>query len=396
MNSKPGALILVVDDIEANRDLLGRHLQRAGYQVKTVASGAEALRMVGNSSFELILLDIMMPDIDGFTVLKSLRKNYQASQLPVIMISALDDCENIVNALNIGANDYITKPFDKKIMLSRVSTQLETAALYKQLYLSEERYALAFAASNDALWDWDIENDTVFYSDRWREMMGFAKDLQLNSIEQWFDRVYPDDVDALRQAIYGHMSNPEAIVNHEYRALFADGNYRWMLCHARALFDMAGKAIRMTSSQSDISATKIFDPITGLPNGLVFMDRLRRMLSRAKRIGKPNFALISMSVDNKEKITSAIGSSGYDKLNNKISQRLLDSLRVDDYLLQPEKEVILTFMSDRYMLLIEDIYKHKTYALNVANRIQKILIQPFNIFDETIHCNLSMVFASPQ
>ena len=192
------------------------------------------------------------------------------------------------------------------------------------------------------------------------------------------------------------MSNPEAIVNHEYRALFADGNYRWMLCHARALFDMAGKAIRMTSSQSDISATKIFDPITGLPNGLVFMDRLRRMLSRAKRIGKPNFALISMSVDNKEKITSAIGSSGYDKLNNKISQRLLDSLRVDDYLLQPEKEVILTFMSDRYMLLIEDIYKHKTYALNVANRIQKILIQPFNIFDETIHCNLSMVFASPQ
>ena len=319
MNSKPGALILVVDDIEANRDLLGRHLQRAGYQVKTVASGAEALRMVGNSSFELILLDIMMPDIDGFTVLKSLRKNYQASQLPVIMISALDDCENIVNALNIGANDYITKPFDKKIMLSRVSTQLETAALYKQLYLSEERYALAFAASNDALWDWDIENDTVFYSDRWREMMGFAKDLQLNSIEQWFDRVYPDDVDALRQAIYGHMSNPEAIVNHEYRALFADGNYRWMLCHARALFDMAGKAIRMTSSQSDISATKIFDPITGLPNGLVFMDRLRRMLSRAKRIGKPNFALISMSVDNKEKITSAIGSSGYDKLNNKIS-----------------------------------------------------------------------------
>jgi EAL domain-containing protein (putative c-di-GMP-specific phosphodiesterase class I) len=168
-----------------------------------------------------------------------------------------------------------------------------------------------------------------------------------------------------------------------------------MLCHAKALFDMDGKAVRMTSSQSDISATKIFDPITGLPNGLIFMDRLRRMIALAERIGKPNFALISMSVDNREKITSAIGSPGYDILSHEISRRLLDSLHVDDYLLQPEKEVVLTFMSDRYMLLIEDIYEHKTDALNVANRIQSILTQPFSIFGETIHCSLSMGVCIP-
>jgi PAS domain S-box-containing protein len=305
--------------------------------LETATGGTEALQMVSNQTFELILLDIMMPDIDGFMVLESLRKQYKASQLPVIIFSAMDGREEVVKALDLGANDYITKPFDKKIMLSHVKTQLEIGTLYKQLHLSEERYTLAFAASNDGLWDWDIDSGTVFYSDRWREMMGFTNDLKLDSIEQWFDRVYPDDVEPLRQGIYGHLSDPAAIVDHEYRALFGDGNYRWMLCHAKVLFGMDGKAVRMTSSQSDISATKIYDPITGLPNGLVFMDRLKRMIALAERIGKPNFALISMSVDNREKITSAIGSAGYDKLSHEISRRLLESLRVDDYLLQPEK-----------------------------------------------------------
>ena len=74
MNSPPQAHILVVDDIEANRDLLGRYLTQVGYQVETATGGTEALQIVSNQTFELILLDIMMPDIDGFMVLESLRK----------------------------------------------------------------------------------------------------------------------------------------------------------------------------------------------------------------------------------------------------------------------------------------------------------------------------------
>jgi PAS domain S-box-containing protein len=395
MNNKQDIHILVVDDIEANRDLFSRHLQRVGYQVALATGGVQALEMVASTPFDLILLDIMMPEMDGFTVLETLRKHYSASQLPVIIISAIYDSKEIVKALDLGANDYITKPFDRKMMLSRVSIQLESASLYKQLYLSEERYTLAFIASNNGLWDWDIDKGTIFFSDRWREMMDFTSDMVLDSIEKWFDWVHPDDVDDLRKAIYGHLTDPTAIVKQEYRARFGDGKYRWMLCHAKALFGMDGKAVRMTSSQSDISNTKIFDPITGLPNGLVFMDRLRRMLASSERIGKPNFALISMSVDNKEKVKSAIGPVGYDKLSNKISLRLLDSLRVDDYLLQPEKEVVLTYMSDHYMLLIENTHKDESDALYVANRIKNILAQPFTIFDEIIHCSVSMGVCIP-
>jgi PAS domain S-box-containing protein len=256
MNIQTEANILIVDDIKANRELLSRHLKRAGYQVETATGGEEALQMADNVTFDLVLLDIMMPGIDGFTVLESLRNHYEASQLSVIMISAMDGREEIVKALDLGANDYITKPFDKKIMLSRVSTQLESSRLYKQLHLSEERYKLAFSASNDGILDWDIEKGTVFYSERWRKMMGISSDMQFDSIEQWFDRVHPEDVDGLRQNIYGHLTDPVAIVEHEYRVLFSDGSYRWMLCHAKASFDTDGKAVRMASSQSDISARK--------------------------------------------------------------------------------------------------------------------------------------------
>ena len=88
-----------------------------------------------------------------------------------------------------------------------------------------------------------------------------------------------------------------------------------------------------------------------------------------------------MCVDNSERINSAIGAIGYNKLIKEISQRLLDSTLVDDYFFQPKKEVVLTFMYDRYVLLIEDMYEHKTKALNVANRLQNIFTQPFIIFD---------------
>ena len=396
MNSKSGTCILVVDDIEANRDLLSRYLRQVGYQVETANGGKEALLKAKSKLFNLILLDIMMPDMDGLKVLDSLRKHHKATHLPVIMISALDDSKEIVKALKLGANDYITKPFDKKIMLSRVSIQLETSYLYKRLHVSEERYALAFAASNDGIWDWDIEKGTVFYSERWREMMGLAnKGLQLDSIEQWFNRVHPDDVNALRQVIYSHLSDSTTIVKHEYRALFTDGHYRWMLCHVKALFGINGKAVRMTASQSDISTTKVLDQITGLPNSLAFIDRLKRTLSHAKQIGKPNFALITMCVDNSERINSAIGATGYNKLNKEISQRLLGSILVDDYLFQPEKEVALTFMYDRYVLLIEDMYEYKTKALNVANRLQNIFTKPFIILDETIYCKVSIGVCIP-
>src|SRR5512145_799171 len=118
-----GAL-LVVDDEEYNRDLLCRRLTRKGYAAIAAASGQEALALLQQHAFDLVLLDIMMPKLDGIVVLKMIRETFTATQLPVIMVSAEDESEDMVGALSLGANDCVMKPIDFPVALARIHAQL--------------------------------------------------------------------------------------------------------------------------------------------------------------------------------------------------------------------------------------------------------------------------------
>jgi len=118
------ATLLVVDDNEMNRDMLSRRLERKGYKVLLAEDGQQALDMVAAQPFDLILLDIMMPGIDGLEVLRRLREKYTPADLPVIMVTAKDSSEDVVAALKFGANDYVTKPIDFPVVMARTHTQL--------------------------------------------------------------------------------------------------------------------------------------------------------------------------------------------------------------------------------------------------------------------------------
>jgi CheY-like chemotaxis protein len=119
-----GTRLLVVDDNEDNRDMLARRLRRRGYQVSTAESGALALDMISSAlQFDAVLLDVMMPDITGLEVLAKLRTRFNKEQLPVVMATARSDSEDVVEALRLGANDYVIKP----INLDEVISALEVA-----------------------------------------------------------------------------------------------------------------------------------------------------------------------------------------------------------------------------------------------------------------------------
>ncbi len=123
MKSDPG-LLLVVDDNEMNRDILSRRLTRLGYVVIVAENGQSALNKLLEHKFDLVLLDIEMPGIDGIAVLKLIRTTYSMSELPVIMVTARGESTDIVGALELGANDYIMKPLDLAVVPARVRTQL--------------------------------------------------------------------------------------------------------------------------------------------------------------------------------------------------------------------------------------------------------------------------------
>ena len=128
--------LLVVDDNEMNRDMLSRRLARKGHTAEVAEDGQRALEMVQETDYDVILLDIMMPGIDGYQVLEKLREDHDSGDLPVIMATAKDASEDVVAALKLGANDYVTKPFDFPVVLARVQTQLQ---------LKRSRQALASA-----------------------------------------------------------------------------------------------------------------------------------------------------------------------------------------------------------------------------------------------------------
>ena len=130
--------LLVVDDNEMNRDMLSRRLQRKGHEVATAVDGADALAQIENGRFDVLLLDIMMPGIDGFEVLKRLRATYSPTELPIIMATAKGERDDIVKALKMGANDYVTKPLDFPVVSARVQTQLSLKHAVDQIVALEK------------------------------------------------------------------------------------------------------------------------------------------------------------------------------------------------------------------------------------------------------------------
>jgi adenylate cyclase len=117
--------ILVVDDNASNRDLLSRRLQRQGHTVLQAEDGTIALALVGKEALDLVLLDLMMPGISGYDVLNLLKRNPRSQEIPVIMISALNELDSIVRCIEAGADDYLAKPFDPTLLRARVGSSLE-------------------------------------------------------------------------------------------------------------------------------------------------------------------------------------------------------------------------------------------------------------------------------
>ena len=154
--------LLVVDDNEANRDVLSRRLRQRGFEVAVAADGPSALVLAAQAAFDLILLDVEMPGMSGLEVLSQLRKAHSRTELPVIMVTARTSGDDIVEALAFGANDYVTKPIDFPVALARIETHLAHKRAVSDLKDSEERYALAVLGANDGLWDWNLITQQVY------------------------------------------------------------------------------------------------------------------------------------------------------------------------------------------------------------------------------------------
>jgi diguanylate cyclase (GGDEF)-like protein/PAS domain S-box-containing protein len=384
MNAAQPQTLLVVDDDENNRDLLARRLRRDGYAVICACGGAEALEAARRSPVDLVLLDNMMPGLSGLEVLQQLRLAQSAADLPVIMVTAQTGSEDVVRALEAGANDYVTKPIDFAVAAARIRAQLQRKSAEHALKQSEQRYALASQATQEGLWDWDLLQDMVFFSARWKEMLGYQDDEIGNRPEEWLDRVHPSDASQVRDTLLAHRRGQTLRYECEHRIRHKDGTYRWVLSRALAVRDQDGAAIRLAGSQTDITGSKMADSLTSLPNRLFLIQRLEWLIHRRQRNTGESFGLIMLDLDGFKLINDSLGHLTGDRLLVEIASGLQNAVRTT-----AEADIVARLGGDEFAVIVQHMSSAGAAAA-VAERIQQRFRAPVMLQGRPLFPTFSM------
>jgi diguanylate cyclase (GGDEF)-like protein/PAS domain S-box-containing protein len=363
--------VLLIEDNPGDRRLVRELLaeQRSQFEITEAARLDDAWRHLRGREFDVLLLDLSLPDAEGVATVRHCQA--VTPSVAIVVLTGLDDAQIGAAALQCGAQDYLVKgQIDGRLLDRSIRYAVERKRMLAQLRVSEERYALAARATNEGLWDWDLRNDSVYYSARWREMMGISGDEEPSALVDWLDRVHPVDQEAVRLALDAHIEGLTPVVEHEYRILHEDGSHRWMLCRALAVRDTDGNAYRMAGSQADITQQKFHDPLTGLPNRSLLSDRLERAIGRALARAQYRFAVLFVDLDDFQVVNQRLGEVVANELLAEVAERLRECLRGGDTLAR--------LIADEFVILQEDI-EGVTDSRRLVDRIALGLTRPFHV-----------------
>ena len=246
---------------------------------------------------------------------------------------------------------------------------------------SEQRYALAAAGANDGLWDWDLVRDTMYYSPRWKEIVGLASEELSSSPDHWLARVHDEDAELLRAQLDAHLEAKTPHFENEHRLRTQGGGYCWVQVRGLAVRDpVTGEARRIAGSLRDVDDSKkaeeellhaaVYDALTGLPNRALFLDRLGNAIVHVKRRDGYLFGVIFLDLDRFKVINDSLGHLAGDQVLRAIARRLETCLRLGD--------TVARLGGDEFAVLVDDV-ADVSEVHRVAQRIHTELEAPFEV-----------------
>lgn len=263
--------------------------------------------------------------------------------------------------------------------------------LTRALRESEERWKFALEGAGDGVWDWNVQQDTVVFSPRYKEMAGYTDaDIAANE-EAWRSRIHPDDRIQVDEDIHACLEGKTANYANEHRIQCKDGSIKWVLARGMIVSrSYDGTPLRMIGTHADITERKNmeermrhaahFDPLTELPNRTLITDRLQQSVIKARR-DKTHMAVMFLDLDKFKPVNDTLGHDIGDLLLKQVAKRLQASVRASD--------TVARLGGDEFIVLLPSVDQQQDAAL-VANKILTALNQPFNIAGHTINISCSI------
>jgi diguanylate cyclase (GGDEF)-like protein/PAS domain S-box-containing protein len=378
--------ILVVDDDEDDYflthailvDVYGERIN-----VEWISAYDAAIETLLAGRHELCFLDYHLGARTGLELLREALA--RGCRTPIIMLTGNGDCDVDESAMEAGAADYLIKgrfggPHLERSIRCALGFALERHQALDALKRAEERYALAWRGTNDGLWDWNFATNRIYYSPRWKSILGYDDEQIADSTLEWFNRVHPLELDRVKAEISAHVAGRVSHLESEHRVLHRDGAYRWVLTRGLAVRDEEGTVVRMAGSLSDITHRKAADqrsldgafrdPLTGLASRPLLLDRLGHAIARAKRRPDSRFGVLSVGIEGLRQAHQRLGRPVRDQLLCTISRRLESCLR--------EIDTLARVNEDEFAGLIDDV-ETTDLIFNLVDRILENLRGPFTV-----------------
>ncbi len=261
-------------------------------------------------------------------------------------------------------------------------------------HTSAEWMLLPVRGSQDALWDWEVAEDRIHFSTRWREMLGHRAQEVLASSDEWFSRVHPADVAQVRADIAAQTTGTAVRFASEHRLRHETGRWLTVQWSGTIVREPTGRALRVAGSVRDLTAQRtieeqarleaFYDALTGLPNRALAFDLLRRAITRTRRQGERRFAALLVDLDRFTRHNDAFGHRAGDELLRAAARRLTAAIRPGD--------VIARLGGDVFMLILDDVHE-SSEAERVADRVQILLRDPLKVLSHEVVISASIGIA---
>ncbi len=398
------ATILVVDDDAMVRLMAEEALAEAGYRVLVAASAEAGLMAFDAAPADLVLLDVLLPGMNGYEACRRLREHPAGQHLPIIVMTGLDDRESIAQAFESGATDFITKPMVWDLLPYRVRYALRASTALRDSVRSQALMEASQRIAHMGSWEWLAGRETVTCSDELQRIHGFTPGAAGHDCAALFAQVDAQDRDKVERAFRAARTEGRAY-EIEFRITRADGGVRHLFEQTDVEVDSAGSVravrgirhdvTRQTEAAHRIHALAYVDTLTGLANRTLFSDLMRQWLAYASR-RELRCAVAIIELDRFKALNDTLGAALGDEVLKSVSERLLRCVRSEDLKVKfgdvADHDPLARLGGDEFGLLLVDIGTPDN-ALRVMQRIADSLAEPLHLHGHVLTLSVSVGIA---